>query len=60
MLKRLESELVQIARSADLKSALEKQGLEPNPASAADLAATLKSEIENYRTVFKSANIPVQ
>jgi tripartite-type tricarboxylate transporter receptor subunit TctC len=60
VLRRLESELVQIARSADLKAALEKQGLEPNPASASELAATLRSEIENYRTVFKSANIPVQ
>lgn len=60
VLKRLESELVQIARSADLKAALEKQGLEPNPASAAELATTLKSEIDNYRTVFKAANIPVQ
>jgi tripartite-type tricarboxylate transporter receptor subunit TctC len=60
VLKRLEAELLQVARSADLKSALEKQGLEPNPASAAELAATLKAEIENYRAVFKAAKIPVQ
>ncbi len=60
VVKRLESDLVQIARSADLKGMLEKQGLEPNAAGSAELAATLKSEIENYKTVFKAANIPVQ
>ena len=60
ILRRLETELLQVARSAELKSMLEKQGLEPNPAPAAELAATLRSEIENYKTVFKAANIPVQ
>jgi tripartite-type tricarboxylate transporter receptor subunit TctC len=60
VVKRLESELVLIARSAELKGMLEKQGLEPNPAGTAELAAMLRSEIETYRTVFKAANIPVQ
>jgi tripartite-type tricarboxylate transporter receptor subunit TctC len=60
IVKRLETELLQIARSPELKTMLEKQGLEPNPASSAELAAMLKSEIDTYKTVFKAANIPVQ
>jgi tripartite-type tricarboxylate transporter receptor subunit TctC len=60
VVKRLETELVQIAGSPELKAMLEKQGLEPNPASASELAATLKSEMENYKAVFKAAKIPMQ
>jgi tripartite-type tricarboxylate transporter receptor subunit TctC len=60
VVKRLETELVQIARSAELKGMLEKQGLEPNAAGSAELAAMLKSEIETYKTVFNAAKIPVQ
>src|SRR5687768_5227473 len=60
IVKRLESELVQIARSPELKVMLEKQGLEANPAGSAELQALLRSEIDTYKTVFKAANIPVQ
>jgi tripartite-type tricarboxylate transporter receptor subunit TctC len=60
IVKRLESDLLQVARSPELKAMLEKQGLEPNAAGSAELATMLKSEIDVYKTVFKAANIPVQ
>lgn len=60
IVKRLETELLAVAQSAELKEALQKQGLEPLPMPAADAARMLRSEIETYRTVFKAANIPVQ
>jgi len=60
VIKRLETELLAVARSEDLKSALEKQGLEPYALSAAELGALLKSDIGTYREVFKAAKIPVQ
>ena len=58
--KRLESELVQIARSPDLKEVMDKQGLEASAASAAELAKLVKSEIETYKAVFKAANIKME
>lgn len=60
VLKRLETELVQIAQSADLKETLEKQGLEPAAAGAGELAKLVKTEIETYKTVFKAANIKME
>jgi tripartite-type tricarboxylate transporter receptor subunit TctC len=58
--KRLEGELVQIARSPDLKDVMDKQGLEASAASAAELARLVKSEIETYKAVFKAANIKME
>jgi tripartite-type tricarboxylate transporter receptor subunit TctC len=60
VVKRLEGALVQIAQSAEMKDLLSKQGLEPYSMNAADLAKLLKIEIENYKSVFKTAGIPVQ
>ena len=60
VIKRLETDLLAVARSADLKSALEKQGLEAFPLGTAELAALLKSDIETYKSVFQAAKIPVQ
>lgn len=60
IVKRLETELVQIAQSAELKDLLQKQGLEPYPVGTSELARMLKSEIEAYGAVFKAAKIPVQ
>jgi tripartite-type tricarboxylate transporter receptor subunit TctC len=57
IIQRLESELIQIARSADIKEQMGKQGLEAQSASAAELAKLLKAEIPNYKTVFKAAGI---
>jgi tripartite-type tricarboxylate transporter receptor subunit TctC len=60
VIKKLETELLQVARSAELKSMLEKQGLESYAAGSAELAALLKSEIETYKAVFRAAKIPMQ
>jgi tripartite-type tricarboxylate transporter receptor subunit TctC len=60
VVKRLESELLPIARSADLKDVMDKQGLEANAGSAADLAKLVKTEIETYKSVFKAANIKME
>jgi tripartite-type tricarboxylate transporter receptor subunit TctC len=58
--KRLESELLQIAQSAELKEIMEKQGLEPAAGSSGELAGLVKTEIETYKTVFKAANIKME
>ena len=60
IIKRLETELLEVARSAELKEVLQKQGLEAAPLGSADLAKLLRSDIETYKGVFKAANIPVQ
>ncbi|MGQ0749199.1 MAG: Bug family tripartite tricarboxylate transporter substrate binding protein [Betaproteobacteria bacterium] len=60
VMKRLETELVAVATAADTKEQLMKQGLEANSAGSAELGKLLKAEIENYKTVFKSAGIKVE
>ena len=60
IVKRLETELLQIANSAEMKDLLLKQGLEPQAASGADLAKLVKTEIETYKAVFKAANIKME
>jgi tripartite-type tricarboxylate transporter receptor subunit TctC len=59
-IKKLETELLAVARSPDVKAALEKQGLEAYPLGASELAAVLKSDIDTYKGVFQAAKIPVQ
>jgi tripartite-type tricarboxylate transporter receptor subunit TctC len=58
--KRLESELIQVAQSADLKDIMEKQGLEAAARSSGELAQLVKAEIETYKAVFKAANIKME
>lgn len=60
VIKRLETELLHVARSVELKAALEKQGLEAFPLGSAELASLLRSDIDTYKGVFKAANIPAQ
>lgn len=60
VIKKLETELLAVARSPELKSALEKQGLEAYPLGASELGGVLKTDLETYKTVFKAAKIPVQ
>jgi tripartite-type tricarboxylate transporter receptor subunit TctC len=57
VIKRLESELTQIAQSADMKEQMSRQGLEAHAAGAATLGKLVKTEIETYKTVFKTAGI---
>ena len=58
--KRLESELVQIAQSPDTKEQMTRQGLDAYSLGSAELAKLVKSEIETYRTVFKTAGIKME
>ena len=60
VVKRLETELLAIATSAEMKDLLLKQGLEPNAASGADLAKLVKAEVDTYKAVFKAANIKME
>lgn len=60
IIKRLETELLYVARSPEMKAALEKQGLEANALGTAELSRLLKAEIETYKSVFKAAKIPMQ
>ena len=60
VLKRLESELIQIAQSPETKAQMTRQGLDAYSRDSADLAKLLKAEIQNYKTVFKTAGIKMQ
>jgi tripartite-type tricarboxylate transporter receptor subunit TctC len=60
VVKRLESELVQIAQSADMKEQMSRQGLDAHAAGAAELGKIVKTEIANYKTVFKTAGIKME
>jgi tripartite-type tricarboxylate transporter receptor subunit TctC len=59
VVKRLESELLRIAESAEVKEQMSRQGLEAHGASATELARLVQTEIENYKTVFKTAGIKI-
>ena len=60
VIKRLESELVQIAESAEMKDQMSRQGLQAHAMGSAELGKTLKAEIQNYKAVFKTAGIKMQ
>ncbi len=58
--KRLESELTRIVQSPELKEMLMRQGVEPHSAGSAALGQLVKTEIENYKSVFKTAGIKME
>lgn len=60
VVKRLESELIKIAQSPEMKEQMARQGLDAYSAGSADLAKLVKTEIENYKSVFKSAGIKME
>jgi tripartite-type tricarboxylate transporter receptor subunit TctC len=60
IVKRLEAALTEIAKSPDMKEQMQRQGMEPHNASAAQLAQLVKAEIETYRAVFKGAGIKIE
>jgi tripartite-type tricarboxylate transporter receptor subunit TctC len=60
VVKRLESELVKVAQLAEVKEQMSRQGLEAHSASAAELGRLTKTEIENYKSVFKTAGIKME
>jgi tripartite-type tricarboxylate transporter receptor subunit TctC len=43
-----------------MKELMTKQGVEPYSMGSSDLAKLVKGDIENYKSVFKAAGIPVQ
>ncbi|MGH8621240.1 MAG: Bug family tripartite tricarboxylate transporter substrate binding protein, partial [Burkholderiales bacterium] len=60
VMKRLETELLQVVQSPDVKEQMTRQGLEPHSATAAELAKLVRTEIENYKTAFKTAGIKIE
>ena len=60
VIKKLESELVSIARSPDTGEQMTRQGLDAYSLGSAELAKLVKSEIETYRKVFKAAGIKLE
>ena len=60
IMKRLESELVRIAQSPEMKEQMSRQGLEAHSAGAAELGKLVKTEVQTYKTVFKAAGIKLE
>lgn len=60
VIKRLESALVEIVQSPETKELLTRQGVEPYSMGSAGLAKLVKAEIENYKSVFKTAGVKMQ
>jgi tripartite-type tricarboxylate transporter receptor subunit TctC len=60
VMKRLETELLQVVQSPDVKEQMTRQGLEPHSATSAELAKLVRTEIENYKTAFKTAGIKME
>ena len=60
VMKRLETELIQVVQSPDVKDQMTRQGLEPHSASSAELAKLVRTEIEDYKRAFKTAGIKVE
>ncbi|MBM3739341.1 MAG: tripartite tricarboxylate transporter substrate binding protein [Acidobacteria bacterium] len=60
VVKRLESTLVELIQSPETKELLTRQGVEPYSMGSRDLAKLVKVEIENYKSVFKTAGIKMQ
>jgi tripartite-type tricarboxylate transporter receptor subunit TctC len=60
VMKRLETELLHVVQSPDVKEQMTRQGLEPHSATSAQLAKLVRAEIENYKTAFKTAGIKIE
>ncbi|HUF79907.1 MAG TPA: tripartite tricarboxylate transporter substrate binding protein [Burkholderiales bacterium] len=60
VLKRLETELVAVATAPDTKQQMSRQGLEATSLGSAALGELVRTEIENYKKVFKTAGIEPQ
>ena len=58
--RRLESELTKIAQSPETKELMTRQGLEAHSTGSTELGRLVRTEIETYRTVFKTARIKLE
>ena len=60
ILKRLQTELTGIARSAEMKEQFERNGAEAVTTASAELTKLLKTEIDKYTKVIKAAGIKLE
>lgn len=60
ILKRLQSELVAIAQSPEMKEQFERNGAEPITNTPTDFTKLIKTEIEKYTKVIKAAGIKLE
>ncbi len=60
ILKKLETELVAVARSPEMKEQFERNGAEALTMAPADMRKLLKTEIEKYTKIIKAAGIKVE
>ncbi len=60
VINRLQGELIKIAQSPEMKEQFERNGAEPLTTSQAELTKLMKSELDKYSKVIKSAGIKLQ
>ena len=60
ILKRLETELVAVARAPEMKEQFERNGAEPLTMGPADMRKLLKVEIDKYAKIIKAAGIKLE
>jgi len=57
VVRRLHAELAKIVQSPEIKEQFDRQGLEPRGLGPAELGKLVKSEVEKFRNVVKTAGI---
>jgi tripartite-type tricarboxylate transporter receptor subunit TctC len=57
VIKRIEAELIKIVQSPEMKEQMSRQGVEAHSAGSEELGKLVRNEIDNYKTVFKTAGI---
>jgi tripartite-type tricarboxylate transporter receptor subunit TctC len=60
IVERLSKDLIRVLQAPDIKEKLNALGVNPWPGTSAQLAELLKSDIQRYGTVIKSAGLPKQ
>jgi tripartite-type tricarboxylate transporter receptor subunit TctC len=57
VVRRLHAELINVAQSPEVKEQFDRQGLEPRSLGPAELGKLVKTEVEKFRKVIKTAGI---
>jgi tripartite-type tricarboxylate transporter receptor subunit TctC len=60
IINRLQREIAQVARSADVRARFGQNGVEPVGSSPQEFAATIKSEVARISKLIKDANLRTQ
>jgi tripartite-type tricarboxylate transporter receptor subunit TctC len=60
IVERLSKELIRVLQTPDIKEKLTALGVDPWPGTSEELGTLLKSDIQRYGTVVKSAGLPKQ